>query len=338
MTRPVRTPHARCTGRVGARRSAALWVLAAALSACHAGSESAENAGAPGPGAAAGAAPHGVVLGADARERAQLEVETLAAAQLERELRAYGEVLDPAPLAELSFALSAADAARSASARELERARGLFRQDENTSARELEAAEAALERDRSAAETLRARLVGSYGAGLARRADLAALVQSLVAGQTALARLDLPLGEGADAEPLSARVSPLEGDAAPREANLMGPLPSANPALPGRSFLCLVGAPAPPAGMPLEGWLAVAGPPRAGVVVPRAALVRHAGAVYVYVERSAGEFERRAVEPLRAQGDGWFLGSGLAAGERVVSAGAQQLLSLELLAAGGEEE
>ncbi len=323
-------------GHLAAQLAATACVFASALFACRGASD---DAGTQCAGVASADTEIGlpvVRLDAAARERARIEVAPLAGTELEPELRAYGQVLDPAPLAELVFTLSGADAARSASSRELERARRLFRQDENTSARELEAAEAAFERDRGAAETLRARLTSGYGAGLARRADLAALVRNLLAGEVALARLDLPLGEGAGTEPVAARVAPLEGGNAPREAALLGSLPSMDPALPGRGFLCLVEAPLP-AGMPLEGWLALAGPPRAGVVVPRAALLRHAGQVQVYVERREGEYERRPVQLASPEASGWFVSSGLAAGERAVVAGAQQLLSHELGAAGAAQ-
>jgi hypothetical protein len=85
------------------------------------------------------------------------------------------------------------------------------------------------------------------------------------------------------------------------------------------------------------GWLRVPGAARRGVVVPRSALVHHEGEVFVYVERAPDRFERRRVVLEGPEGDGWFVSSGVAAGDRVVVTGAQQLLSSELLT-GGESE
>jgi len=117
----------------------------------------------------------------------------------------------------------------------------------------------------------------------------------------------------------------------------VGAAPNTEPALPGRGFLCLLEGDPPPAGTPLVGWLAAPGPPQTGVLVPRQALVRHAGQTFVYVERGEGAFERRLTLPERPLPEGWFAARGLAAGERVVVVGAQQLLSEELRSAIGEE-
>ena len=49
-------------------------------------------------------------------------------------------------------------------------------------------------------------------------------------------------------------------------------------------------------------------------------------------------FARRAVQLERPTRDGWFVASGLAAGERVVVTGAQQLLSAELAGSTAAED
>jgi hypothetical protein len=71
--------------------------------------------------------------------------------------------------------------------------------------------------------------------------------------------------------------------------------------------------------------------------VPANALLREGGRLFVFVERGRGTFERRPVAA-QAQADGtWFVSAGLAGGERVVAAGAQELLSTEFLSASGPE-
>ena len=85
------------------------------------------------------------------------------------------------------------------------------------------------------------------------------------------------------------------------------------------------------------GYLAVGGEPKKGVLVPASALVRHEGQTFVYLQKGDDKFEREEVKldvPLKG---GWLVTSDLSAGEKIVVTGAQQLLSEELKARGGEE-
>ena len=61
--------------------------------------------------------------------------------------------------------------------------------------------------------------------------------------------------------------------------------------------------------------------------MPRAAVLRQDGRAFVYVEAPPGSFERREVSLLRPRDDGWLATGSLAAGDRVVVRGAQELLA-----------
>jgi hypothetical protein len=83
-------------------------------------------------------------------------------------------------------------------------------------------------------------------------------------------------------------------------------------------------------GLFVKSWLPVAGAEAAtAVAVPADALLYHQGRALVYVTIGAGRYERREVRVLGRQGDRWALAGGVEAGERVVYAGAQVLLSEE---------
>jgi hypothetical protein len=92
----------------------------------------------------------------------------------------------------------------------------------------------------------------------------------------------------------------------------------------------------------LVAWLVLPGEPRPGVIVPRDAVLRHAGETFVYLQKD-DVFQRQAVALERPVADGWFVGVGtndhppLQPQEKVVVVGAQQLLSEELKGQGGEE-
>lgn len=123
-------------------------------------------------------------------------------------------------------------------------------------------------------------------------------------------------------------------------AHLISILPQLDPRLQMPSWLYIV-APHPGLlpGINLPVFLP-SGPARNGVLVPASAVVWWQGHAWCYVEESPGKFERRAVSISNPIADGWFVneeiaagehvaGEKLAAGDRVVTAGAQTLLSEE---------
>jgi len=64
--------------------------------------------------------------------------------------------------------------------------------------------------------------------------------------------------------------------------------------------------------------------------VPRSAIVRFAGRTWAYAELGGDRFSRREVTPDRPTADGWFVALGWSPGDRVVTLGAEALLSEEL--------
>lgn len=277
--------------------------------------------------------PHGEVwvhLDPEARRLAGIEVAPAVALELPLERKAYGRVLDPTPLASLLFQVEAARTGQEAARREAQRVKGLYQADENASARDLEAAQVALAGADSTLRTARAQLATSWGSALAARSDLAALVRSLVEGQRALVRVDVPPGGAPPkADGAGARLVAF-GAEAPLASQFLGEAPQTDPLLQGHGLLFLVEHDAPAPGTAVVAWLPVAGPPRRGVDVPRAAVLRHQGGIFVYVERKPGTFERRALELVRPSENGWLATGPLAAGDKVVVAGAEMLLSSEL--------
>lgn len=68
---------------------------------------------------------------------------------------------------------------------------------------------------------------------------------------------------------------------------------------------------------------------QSGVMLPMAAVVWYQGTAWCYVETSSGKFDRVAVDTSNPTENGWFVTKGLDPGVRVVTAGAQTLLSEE---------
>jgi hypothetical protein len=269
-----------------------------------------------------------VHLDAATRERLGVQVLPLAAVELPEEVRGFGRVLDPGALAAPLYDRDAAHAAFDAADREHHRVETLQRGNAN-SRRDLEAARAAVERERARLERAENRLISAWGRAGAGREDLPALVRSLVARESSLARIDVPLGGEVPGAAATARVARTEASDSGVAAQLLGPAPDVDPTTQGRGVLLLIERPWPP-GTALVGWITLAGSSRTGVEVPRSALVREGGKAYAYVNTGEDAFARRALVLERPIGDGWFVSGGLTAGERVVVAGAQQLLAAEL--------
>lgn len=260
------------------------------------------------------------------------------ASQMNPELKGYGKVLDPAPLAALITELATAQATYAASSNELARLQTLAGQG-NASARARQTAEAAAQRDRLAVQSAGERLTLSWGKALSDQPDLPALVRSLTSFDAALVRIDLPVGDALNAPPTGARLTTLSGQSA--DAEFLEPAPNVDPQMQGRGFLFLLKANSLrlTPGESVIGYLKMPGEPIAGVIVPRDAVVRTEGAGWVYVLNSAGDaFTRIQIALDHPTDAGWFVTKGVSAADNLVVSGAQQLLSFETKSAGGGGE
>lgn len=266
-----------------------------------------------------------------------LQVGALELAKLNPELRAYGHVLDPSGLASLTGELLTAQAAQRASEAELKRTKTLAAQN-NASEKAVQAAEAAAAHDQAQLQSVRLRLLSSWGTSLAQRSDLPDLVQALGSLSTALVELELPAAEALSGMPTAARLYTLNDETNAIEAQLLGPAPSVDPQMQGHGFLLQV---TPNAGLvpgaALTGYLSLPGEPRSGVLLPRSAVVRFDGSTWVYLQVSDDTFKRESVSLETPLAGGWFL-RGLQPKDKVVTVGAQQLLSEELKGQGGGAE
>ncbi len=263
---------------------------------------------------------------------AGIVVTNLAAAQWAPEVKGYGRVLDPGPLAAAFGEFTAAQAANENSQAELKRLKILTAQD-NASARALQAAEAAAARDQAQFESARLKWIATGGSAFGGRPDLPQLMKSLGSLESVLVRVDLPAGQTLPSPPASARLATLDGEQI--TAAFAGVAAVVDPQLQSRGFLFLAqtnsSALAP--GAAVAAYLQVPGAALSGVIIPRGAVVRTEGNGWVYVVNAGGgSFTRKEIALDRPTGNGWFVTSGVAAGDHVVVTGAQTLLSEELKA------
>jgi hypothetical protein len=271
-----------------------------------------------------------ITLDTETQKRMGLEIATLAAAQFAPEVKVVGRALDPATVSALVGDFISARATADASAKELERAKTLAKND-NFSARALQTAEAAAARDAALMETARAKTIGTLGKDLAARENLVELAKSLASETSALVRLDLPPGESSPGEVTSARLMPLREGNKFVEGKFVGAT-AVDTQSQSRGLLFLIESNTYglTAGEVVTGFVKITGEPQSGVNVPRSAIVRKDGAAWVYILTGDSEFTRREISTERPSDNGYFVSRGVNAGEKAVTIGAQQLLSEEL--------
>ncbi len=83
-------------------------------------------------------------------------------------------------------------------------------------------------------------------------------------------------------------------------------------------------------GLPVSVYLPLSGPSVEGVLVPRSALVRHAGHMWLYVQSGPTSYTRFPAPAGILVGGDWFVSGGDLLGKRLVVAGTANLLAEEL--------
>jgi len=263
-----------------------------------------------------------------------IEAESLEAATSVVVERAFGEVLDVSDLINLvmqddtlAARIDEAAAKGAASAAEEKRIADLHGASGIASDQSLEQARAAAATDRASLEAaradrraLRASAVRRWGSFAETVLDHRERSESVLSGRDALVELVVRPG----LEPPE-RVRFSGPDSRSHEGVRLAAAPRVDPELQQGIVLYRVARSDLPAGLRLTATIP-ADDTEAGVVVPREAIVWSRGSAWVFVEVGEGRYERRRVDGTRQVDDGYFE-TALSPGDRVVTRGAQQLLS-----------
>ena len=285
-----------------------------------------------------------VRLDARTRQRNAITVAVLPSAPWQDQVRGYGMVLDPTALADTAQAIVAARARTAASQARLaasktafDRARLLYRGQQNVSLAQLQAAEATwrtdqagLDADSSQSATLANEASLRFGPVLgADLIDADPLVAQLLERRQLLVQVTLPPGVDLALPPATAMLH-VPGRTQATIA-LLSPASRTDPAIQGTSFLYL----APAASGVLPGMNVLvslpAGRPVDGVAVPPSAIIWWQGFAWIYREAAPDMFVRTRIATDLASGDGGSIVRGLGR-TPIVTGGAQQLLSEEFRA------
>ncbi len=237
--------------------------------------------------------------------------------------------------AQLEKSRSQADVAR----REYTRLKTLFEQNQNVSEKSLQSAEGTLETNEADARAAEQQVSLQEAVAMQDWGSVAAKwaiegspeFQRILDQHDVLMQITLP--SNADFEAPKNILLELAGRVDAR-ASLISVFPRVDPRIQGRSFLYRT--PAQPGfapGISLVAHLPVGNLTR-GVIVPLSAVLWSEGRTWVYQQTEPNRFVRRAVDTDIPMDQGFFVAQGLSSGDKVVTRGAQALLSEEVLVHG----
>lgn len=267
-------------------------------------------------------------LDSDTQKRLGLRTAVPIPGSVTSELMATARVLDGAALATAVREIRSAQIALDAARADYERKKKLFDNGQNAPATAVEQAEALAKQQQVAVESSRDRIAATWGQAVAAREDLPAFAHLLLRREAALVRVELLATDRLASPPQTLRLFQQNGETA-GVAQILGPAPATDSGVAGQGFLCLLTTNATHL---VSGSVLLArldtGRTEQGIVLPRGAVVRHAGLGWAYAQTGADSFARRVVPLDHPHPDGWLVPGEWT--QPVVVAGAQSLLSEEL--------
>ena len=287
-----------------------------------------------------------ITLDAATQTRLGLTVAPLATTTSHAQQQFPAVVLSTTDLATLRGNLLAAQAqlqkarvTADVATKEYARLKTLYSPDQNISRKSLEAAEGESEADQTdvtaaqqQVDLQKSLIAQQWGGTIADWAQQdSAAFERVLSQHDALVQVTMAADSTLSA-PASATVENFDGSKS--KARLISAFPRVDPRVQGRSFLYVMSPRAPVA--PETSLLAdvPVGSAMEGVVVPTSAVVWWEGRAWVYQQTGESQFTRRAVPANVPFAAGYFVSSGLPSDKKVVTVGAQALLSEEFLLRG----
>jgi membrane fusion protein, multidrug efflux system len=220
--------------------------------------------------------------------------------------------------------------------KEYARLRTLFDQNQNISEKSLQSAEATLrsnEADVRAGEqqlTLQESVARQEWGSVAAKwvVEGSPELQRILDQTEVLVQMTMSAGTSYEAPKVISVETPSDHRT---QANLISTFPRVDPRIQGRSFLYLTHfQPSLTPGVTLLAHLSM-GSPMKGLIVPISAVVWSEGKAWVYQQTASDRFTRRAIPTDIGVEQGFFVADGFSPGDKLVTKGAQALLSEELL-------
>jgi hypothetical protein len=273
-----------------------------------------------------------------------IETITTIRATFQPELITYGRILDIQPLIDLRILYfttiseqSSADAAFRLADENLTRLRNLHRE-KAVSSRKLLEQSSRWKTVRAQLDAATIRLEGIRESALLKwghkLTDLllmnnSPLLKDLIARRQNLLLISLPPGQKLPANTHTILIADTGNRQQAVLASFIDAAPQIDSLSQGKSYFFKTTSPAMKTNMRVIAWVALNEQPISGVFIPEAALIRHLGQYYVYVQLDKESFRRRMISHFITSDHGQFIQHGIRPGEIIVAVGAQMLLSEE---------
>lgn len=287
---------------------------------------------------------HGLILDQKTQQRLGLQTLELSETRYRPEFIAYGIVQDLQPLLDLRNRYFAAQAAQNISAarlkqaqQSLERLNELYREDIvarsklQTQQAQWQADQAQAGADRYQVAAIRAGAELQWGKTLADLV-LSATPSPILTPHAKLLLVTLPPERRLPAEIKTIHITRSGERAQAAEAHFVSTAPQTSGTFQGETYFFFSDDASLRIGMRVTAWIAEQQDELAGVMIPANAVIWHLGQAFVYIQYiqdGKDRFERRAIDTSFHTAQGYFVREPFTTSEKLVSTGAQMLLSEE---------
>ncbi len=279
----------------------------------------------------------GVTLKPEEIEKAGIKTTLAVASHHAVEVGGYALVITREAIAQAVADLSTAAAMERQSRAALARSKSLAGTPGAMAVETQEAAERQATVDQASLQLAQRKLSALYGRNAPWKDDYAnPELAALARGESKLVRVTFPLGALASGVPRTLRLAHMAESPRSRsfESDTVWSAP-ADTSLPGRSFFAILKGSDVSEGERLLAWAPV-GAPQPGVVIPSGAVLINGGKYWCYVEEKPGRFVRKEIDPGMPTDEGYFVKENVAAGAKIVTESAGELLARELGTAAAE--
>jgi hypothetical protein len=292
----------------------------------------------------ANAAPGTIILAAKAQSASDLQTITLTSASDHPEFTAYGKAVNIQQLMELRHRYLVALTERGGATARFKQAEQNIRRQQDlyregaTSKRNLQVQQAQWQTDKALFDASgvqgkaiidEARLTwGNKLTEWALSAD-ADQLSGFLSGKKTLLHITLPVSKRLANDIHSIEVEASGNRSQAIKAELISAAPQTDATAQGESYFFQADGNHIRTGMRVAAWIPEQGENRSGVVIPKSALIWYMDQAFVYIKTAEEQFSRRPIDHYSATTGGYFVGSGISAGEQLVVTGGQMLLSEE---------
>jgi len=285
-----------------------------------------------------------IALAAKAQSLSGLQTITLTSVSDHPEFTAYGKAVNIQPLVELRNRYLVTLTERGGATARFEQAEQNIRRQQDlyregaTSKHSLQVQQAQWQTDKALLDAS-----GVHGKAIIDEARLnwgkkltewalsadADQLSGFLSGKKTLLHITLPVNKQLASEIQSIEVEASGNRSAATKAELISAAPQTDASVQGESYFFQTDGRRIRTGMRVAAWIPEQGENQSGVVIPKSALIWYMDQAFVYIKTAKEQFSRRAIDHYSATAGGYFVGSGLSAGEQLVVTGGQMLLSEE---------